>query len=100
MHEVRVEKEVPLGSGVNLPQCLDGKRACPPEDCGGVYGYADIVRMLKDPKFEPDNGPREELTQWLGEGFDPEAFDVEAVNAQFRPAKTAPRKTRSRKVVR
>ncbi len=87
MHEVRLEKEVPLEKGASLPQCLEGKRACPPEDCGGIYGYGDIVRMLKDPKFEPENGPREELLEWLGDEFDPEAFDVEAVNAQFRPTK-------------
>jgi hypothetical protein len=85
MHEVRLEKEVPLEKGAYLPQCLEGKRACPPEDCGGIYGYADIVRMLKDPTFEPENGPREELLEWLGDEFDPEAFDADAVNAKFRP---------------
>lgn len=87
MHEVRLEKEVPLGKDAFLPRCVDGKRACPPEDCGGVYGYADIVRMLKDPTFEPESSSREELLEWLGDEFDPEAFDVEAVNTQFKPPK-------------
>jgi hypothetical protein len=93
MHEVVLEKEVPLEKGGLLPQCVVGKRACPPEDCGGVYGYADIVRMLKDPKFEPESSSREELLEWLGDEFDPEAFDVERVNAQFKPQK---RRTRAK----
>lgn len=97
MHEVRLEKEVPLEKDAFLPQCLEGKRACPPEDCGGIYGYADIVRMLKDPKFEPESSSREELLEWLGDEFDPEAFDAEAVNAQFRPSKRAGAKSRSRR---
>ncbi len=98
MHEVRLEKEVPLEAGASLPQCLDGKRACPPEDCGGIYGYADILRMLKDPKFEPESSSREELLEWLGEEFDPEAFDAAAVNKQFRPARRVGRKSRPTKV--
>lgn len=97
MHEVRLEKEVPLEKDAFLPQCLEGRRACPPEDCGGIYGYADIVRMLKDPKFEPESSSREELLEWLGDEFDPEAFDMEAVNDQFRPSKKAGAKSRSRR---
>jgi len=96
-HEVRLEKEVALERGATLPQCLEGRRACPPEDCGGVYGYADIVRMLKDPKFEPESSSREELLEWLGDEFDPEAFNIEAVNAVFRPTrKGRPRPQRVR----
>ena len=96
LHEVRLEKEVTLERGDYLPQCLEGKRACPPEDCGGTDGYADIVRMLKDPKFEPESSSREELLEWLGAEFDPEAFDAEAVNVQFRPTKRRSRpKTKS-----
>lgn len=95
-HEVRFEKEIPLEMGSFLPQCMEGKRACPPEDCGGVYGYADIVRMLKDPKYKPENGSREELLEWLGEDFDPEAFDTEGVNSRFRPTPKTAGKARSK----
>jgi Plasmid pRiA4b ORF-3-like protein len=45
-------------------------------DCGGVYGYADIVRLVKDLKFEPDGQSREEILEWLGGEFDPEAFSA------------------------
>jgi hypothetical protein len=96
-HEVRLEKQVALAPGAILPQCLDGKRACPPEDCGGIYGYADIVRMSKDPTFKPEGFSREELLEWVGEDFDPEAFDPEDVNARFRPARRAPRKPRPKR---
>lgn len=84
-HEVRLEREIPVEPGMQLPACLDGARACPPEDCGGVGGYEDIVKMLQDPKFEPRNGPRDELMQWVGPDFDPEAFDVGIVNALLSP---------------
>jgi hypothetical protein len=82
-HSVRFEKEVPLEPGMTLPQCVDGKRACPPEDCGGAYGYAEIVRMVKEPKYEPDGSSREEMLEWLGGSFDPEEFDIARVNKLF-----------------
>lgn len=86
-HEVRLEKEVPVEPGMRVPACLDGARACPPEDCGGIGGYADIVKMVQDPKFEPENGPREELMEWLGGKYDPEAFNLEETNRLFSPPK-------------
>jgi hypothetical protein len=84
-HEVRLEKEVPMESGMQVPACLAGARACPPEDCGGICGYEDIVKMIKDPKFEPENGTREELMEWLGGEYDPEAFNLKEVNALLTP---------------
>ncbi len=55
------------------PRCIAGKRACPPEDVGGVWGYADFLRTISDPK----NEQYEEMLQWSGP-FDPEAFDINA----------------------
>lgn len=79
-HEILPEKILPPEPGVRYPVCLEGKRACPPEDCGGVWGYANLLRVIGD----PEHPEYEEMMEWLGEGFDPEAFDVAAVNRALR----------------
>mgnify|MGYP000173931285 CR=1 FL=1 len=66
--------------GVKYPVCLDGRRACPPEDCGGPWGYSDILDVLRIKKSKS----REELFDWLGYEFDPEEFTVVEVNGQLR----------------
>jgi hypothetical protein len=80
-HRIKVEKilkqEPAIGSAVT---CIDGARACPPEDCGGVWGYEDMLEALKDPK----HAGHESALDWLGEDFDPEAFDLEATNKALR----------------
>jgi hypothetical protein len=75
MHEIHLEKVLPRGKTASYPRCLDGERACPPEDCGGVRGYADLLKILVDPKHTK----YEETREWAGEGFDPEHFDKKTV---------------------
>jgi hypothetical protein len=79
-HEVVLEKILPPEPDTRYPKCLEGKYACPPEDCGGVWGYANLLEVIQD-EGHPEH---EEMLEWLGEGFDPEAFDVEAVNTALR----------------
>lgn len=50
-HELLIEKILPPETGVYYPRCLTGKRACPPEDCGGVWGYADFLDAIRDPNY-------------------------------------------------
>jgi hypothetical protein len=72
VHAVTVEavrRDVPEGE---VPRLLDGARACPPEDCGGVSGYHDLVEALAD----PDHEEHEHLRRWLGRPWDPDAYDV------------------------
>ena len=71
-HEVVVEKTVAPEPGRKYPLCLDGARACPPEDCGGVWSYGDFLEAIGDKKHER----HEELREWIGGAFDPEAFDA------------------------
>jgi hypothetical protein len=72
-HDVRV-----LGTTiVDGPLCLDGARACPPEDCGGPPGYEHLLHVLADPAH-PEHA---ESAEWIGRPVDPEAFDREAVDA-------------------
>jgi hypothetical protein len=83
-HEILVEKVLAPDSSGDHPRCIGGRRAAPPDDCGGVWGYASLVEALADPKH-PEH---EERLEWLGlteaGEFTPEAFDVEEVNERLR----------------
>jgi len=59
------------------PVCLGGERACPPEDCGGLWGYYRMLESLRD----PDDDEYESYREWVGGSFDPDHFDLEARNA-------------------
>ncbi len=52
---------------------IDGENACPPEDCGGPWGYAELAAALSDPAH-PEH---EEVLEWVGDEFDPKSFDLE-----------------------
>ncbi len=70
-HDVHVEKIVARSEVDEVPACIAGKRACPPEDCGGTWGYEEFLVAIADPSH-----PRHaELIEWNGGEFDPEAFD-------------------------
>ena len=76
-HLITVEKiHAPDAAPKGFAKCLDGSRACPPDDCGGVDGYANLLEIIKDPKHEE----YESMMEWLGGRFDPEAFDIKKVN--------------------
>lgn len=79
-HEILVERILPMEEGVHYPICIKGKRACPPEDCGGVWGYAAMLEAIGDPQHEE----YDHRMEWLGDDFDPEFFDLEAVNRELR----------------
>jgi hypothetical protein len=51
-HEVVVEKTLPADPKKKYAVCLDGKNACPPEDCGGIWGYYDLLKAVKNPKHK------------------------------------------------
>lgn len=75
-HVIEVQKIVPASAKDDLPKCLAGKRACPPEDCGGVWGYSHLLEVIADPKHEE----HDDLIEWLNDDFDPEALDIDEVN--------------------
>jgi hypothetical protein len=81
-HLVNVEQVAAPVGGTSYPRCVDGERACPPEDCGGAWGYAELLDALADPRHER----HEELVEWVGGSFDPAKFDLEDVNARLRRA--------------
>jgi len=79
-HEVLLEKILPFKHDIKLPVCIKGKRACPPEDVGGVPGYAMFLEAIKDP-IHPEY---EEMLDWAGGDFDAEHFDLDEINRMLR----------------
>ncbi len=79
-HTVLVEKVLPREAGAAYPRCIKGKRACPPEDCGGIWGYAELLETLAD----PDSPEYEEMSEWVDDDFDPDLFDIEAINHRLQ----------------
>lgn len=76
LHEIKFEGWLPAEKGKHYPLCIAGERQGPPEDIGGVWGYAELVEAIKDPSHER----HEEFIEWIPDDFDPEAFDAGAVN--------------------
>ena len=76
-HQITVEAVGSPDPKVSYPVCLGGRRACPPEDCGGVPGYLELLAVLADPHHER----HQELLEWVGGEYDPEQFDIDQTNA-------------------
>ena len=79
-HEVLLEKILPIDLTSKYPVCLAGKMNCPPEDCGGVWGYSDMLAVLKDKSHEE----YESYIHWLGGDFDPTGFDLDMINKMLK----------------
>jgi hypothetical protein len=78
-HVIEIEKVLEADPKAKYPRCTKGSRACPPEDCGGPWGYAELLEAIRNPKHEQ----HEDMLEWIGGEFDPEAFDLEAVNEEL-----------------
>lgn len=78
-HTVVLEDLLPKNEKLFYPCCIDGKRACPPEDSGGVWGYREKLKILKNEKH-PEY---EDLIEWMGKDFNPEYFDLKDVNVDI-----------------
>lgn len=84
-HRVLVEKVTPATADTVPPACIDGRRACPPEDCGGTGGYRDLLEILADPSH-PEHDERHE---WIGSPFDPDVFDPAEFEDNLRDQRLA-----------
>jgi len=76
-HAIVIEKCQPPDEGRPYPACIAGKRNCPPEDCGGSWGYQNMIAVLADPTH-PEYADQ---IEWISEDFDPEDFSVIGANA-------------------
>jgi hypothetical protein len=83
-HDVSLEKILPApAGGPRQAICQAGESACPPEDCGGLPGFEQLLIVMANRKH-PDY---REMLEWLGERFDPKAFNLAEVNAELRQLK-------------
>jgi hypothetical protein len=78
-HEIVLERILEGEEGQTPLRCLEGERACPPEDCGGIPGYQELLEALADPA-QPDHADRQ---RWVGKKWDPEWFDIDPVNRRL-----------------
>ena len=83
---VKLEKILPVEDGSRYPRCIKGKRACPPEDCGGPWGYEAMLQALDD----PNNPEHAMFTDWIGTSFDPNGFDLKFANARIKAPRDLP----------
>jgi hypothetical protein len=79
-HDIILEKILPGDNELEFPLCLGGEMNCPPEDCGGIRGYLNLLEVLKD----PENEEYESYIVWLGGKFDPKTFNIREVNNKLR----------------
>lgn len=93
-HQIVVENVEPLDPAQPCPALITGKRACPPEDCGGIYGYLHLLEVLADPGHEE----HAELSEWIDAPLDPEHLDLEATRREV--ARLVPRRRATRKPTR
>lgn len=79
-HDILVESVERADPAVTYPRCVTGRRACPPEDCGGPGGLDELVRALGD-EAHPEHGMYREWMESIGEvDYDPARFEVDEVN--------------------
>lgn len=78
-HTIKLEKVTEALPQIRYPRCIDGARACPPEDVGGVWGYADFVKAITN----PDHEQHEDVLEWNGP-FDPDDFDPAEATRQMK----------------
>lgn len=83
-HDIVLERVLEPDPAVRYPVCIAGKRACPPEDCGGVGGFYDFLEAVRNPTH-PGHA---EMLEWYGSSFDPSAFDLGMVNRTLPPARS------------
>ncbi len=74
-HRVELERIIKKDDSINYPACIKGARACPPEDCGGVWGYEDKLNIIKN----PNHPEHDEILEWMGTDFNQEEFDCAGV---------------------
>lgn len=79
-HAIVLEKRLPADPKMSYPVCTGGERACPPEDCGGIMGFYDLLDAISDPRHEQHT----ELLEWLGDEFDPQTFSADDVNRRLK----------------
>lgn len=82
-HKIVLEKIMEPEPNVHYPRCTAGKLACPPEDCGGIWGYYELLEAIKD----PNHPEHEDMLDWVGGEWDAEEFDIDTINQDLSQLK-------------
>jgi len=82
-HDITVEAVLDADNGTTSPACVAGERACPPEDCGGVWGYEQLLAAIA----YPDHDDHDHFLEWVGDEFDPARLDLAAINRALDPVR-------------
>jgi hypothetical protein len=90
-HGIALEKLLPADHNTAYPVCADCQLACPPEDCGGIPRFYGLIDALEDPSHER----LEELSDWIGDDFDPHAFPIDLVNRKLVTKRRHPSQPKS-----
>ena len=80
VHQIEVESARAADPDAFYPVCVSGEKACPPDDCSGIWGYYELLEALKN-RRHPEH---KEKRRWMGGSFDPDLFDIAAVNQRLR----------------
>ena len=83
-HLILVEKILPKEPNITYPICIKAKRACPPEDCGGSWGYMEFLEAIQN----PNHPEHESFLEWLGGSFDSEFYDLNEINQRLTEFET------------
>ncbi|NJO97971.1 MAG: plasmid pRiA4b ORF-3 family protein [Pleurocapsa sp. CRU_1_2] len=83
-HSILVEKILPKETKISYPTCIKAKRACPPEDCGGAWGYLEFLEAIQN----PNHPERESFLEWLEEDLDSEFCDLKEINQRLSEFET------------
>lgn len=78
-HQLMVEDILEREADKLYPVCIAGQNACPPEDCGGPHGYAEMLEIIRNPAHQEYHNTK----TWLGKGFNPGRFNMESVNRRL-----------------
>lgn len=79
-HSILLDKILPPDDQLQIPECIAGKRNCPPENCGGPWGYMEMLEIFQ----QPDHEEYESYMEWLEDDFDPEYFDKDKINKRLK----------------
>jgi len=77
-HTIKIEQLIHPELGELYPRLIAATGRCPPEDCGGPWGYAEFLDAIRDPAHER----HAELKEWIGCDFDPDNVDSEELAAR------------------
>jgi hypothetical protein len=81
-HKIVLEDILEVDPSIAYPICIAGKKQCPPDDCGGIWGFENLVEILNN----PEHPEHKDMAEWFGDDtFDVHEFDLDEINDRLKP---------------